>query len=311
MRSSRSINHIALMGTFVRILQAGSLSAAAKQLSTTQPTISRQLRALENYLGLQLLNRSTHGMSLTEAGRRYYEHTRGLLQDLEAFESGLRGEATSPTGLLRLVVPTAFGQGWLVELANHYLEACPLMRLEWQLSEAPVNFAEQAIDCVIRVGQPTDESAIARPLGEVRRLLAAAPSLLDRHNKIERPEDLPNLPWVALSPYYQNRIDLHDGHGNTREIAIAPRFVADHIFSTLTAARLGIGAVLISEWAVRADLANGTLIRLLPSWSGTPVPVYLIYPRTKFYSAKLRRFIEVIEASVPGFLGEEPVVRKK
>jgi DNA-binding transcriptional LysR family regulator len=311
MRSNRSINHIALMGTFVRILQAGSLSAAAKQLSTTQPTISRQLRALENYLGLQLLNRSTHGMSLTEAGRRYYEHTRGLLQDLEAFESGLRGEATSPIGLLRVVVPTAFGQTWLVELANRYLEAFPLMRVEWQLTEAPVNFAEQAIDCVIRVGEPTDESAIARPLGEVRRVLAVAPALLDRHGKIEQPEDLPKLPWVALSTYYQSKLDIHDGHGNTREVAIVPRFVADHIFSTLTAARLGIGAVLISEWAVRADLANGTLIRILPSWSGTAVPVHLIYPRTKFYSAKLRRFVEVIEATVPGFLSAEAVASKK
>ena len=310
MRSSRSINHIALMGTFVRILEAGSLSAAAKQLSTTQPTISRQLRALENYLGLQLFNRSTHGMSFTEAGRRYYEHTRGLLQDLEAFESGLRGEATSPTGLLRVVVPTAFGQGWLVELANRYLEAFPGMRVEWQLTEAPVSFAEQAIDCVIRVGEPTDESAIARPLGEVRRVLAAAPALLDRHGKIEQPEDLPKLPWVALSTYYQNKLDLHDGHGNLREVAINPRFVADHIFSTLTAARLGIGAVLISEWAVRADLASGNLVRILPSWSGTAVPVYLIYPRTKFYSAKLRRFVEVIEATVPGFLSAEPAAQK-
>jgi DNA-binding transcriptional LysR family regulator len=303
MRMKGSVNHIALMATFVRILQAGSLSAAAKQLNTTQPTVSRHLRSLEEYLGVHLLNRSTHGMSLTEAGNRYYEHTRGLLQDLDAFESGLRAETSSPTGSLRVVVPTAFGhEDWLVEAADRYLEAYPSTRLEWQLCDAPVSFAEKAIDCVIRVGEPYDQSVIARRLGEVRRLVAAAPSLLDRYGKIDRPEDLQKLPWIAHSTYYQNKVDLCNEHGKTTEIAIAPCFLADHILATRAAARLGTGAVLISEWAIRSDLLSGNLVRLLPDWFGNAMPLHLIYPRRKFYSAKLRRFVEIVQATAPRFL---------
>ena len=105
---------------------------------------------------MQLLHRTTHGMSLTEGGRRYYEYARNLIQELETFENDLRAECCHPKGLLRVVVPSAFGQDWLVEIAAQYLKAYPTSRLEWRLSDSPVRFAEDAVDCVIRVGTVKD-----------------------------------------------------------------------------------------------------------------------------------------------------------
>ncbi len=288
-----------LMSAFVRIVAAGSLSAAAQQLKTTQPTVSRQLRALETRLGVQLLNRSTHGMSLTDAGLRYFEYARELLEGMASFEAGLRAQTVVPTGSLRVVVPSAFGLDWLVDVAMRYLKENPQVALEWLLTETPVRFVEQSIDCVVRVGAPNDESAIALKVGEVPRLLVAAPELLAHHGMVYAPDELGRLPWVALSTYYNQALDLFNAGGEMRRVEITPNFTTDHVLASRTAARLGVGAVLISEWAVREDLAEGRLVRILPDWQGQPVPVHLIYPKSKFYPAKLRRFIDIVKDTVP------------
>lgn len=299
---SATTDKLTLMCTFVRIVAAGNLSAAARQLNSTQPTVSRQLRLLETHLGTQLLNRSTHAISLTDAGARYHEYARGLLEEMQAVEGQLRGESTAPTGSLRVVVPTAFGQDWLVDVAAQYLAEYPEVDIEWRLSEAPVRFAEQAVDCIVRVGPPKEETAVARQVGEVPRLLVAAPSLLARFGPIGEPDDLSRLPWLALMPYYRDRIVLLDRDGATRQIAVAPCFVTDHVLAMRSAARRGSGAALISEWSVRDDIERGSLVRLLPAWRGEPVPVYLIYPKTRYTPAKLRRFIEIVKATVPARL---------
>ncbi|MFC5741334.1 LysR family transcriptional regulator [Dyella tabacisoli] len=295
-------NQLTLMSTFVRILSAGSLSMAAKQLNTSQPTVSRQLRMLEAHLGMQLLNRTTHRMSLTESGRRYYEYARKLVEGLETFENELRGETGCPSGLLRVVVPSVLGQEWLIEIAAQYLKTYPAARLEWRLSESSVRFAEDAVDCAIRVGAVKDELVIARQLGEVQRIIAVAPSLLSQHGGIRAPEDLSKLPWVALSTNCHNKIDLQDQHGNVRGLSISPSFIADHVLATRAAALLGVGAVLISKCAVHADIQSGRLVRILPNWSGTSVPISLVYPRLQFYPLKLRKFIELISSLMPQLL---------
>jgi DNA-binding transcriptional LysR family regulator len=293
------------MTTFVRIVAAGGLSAAARQLNTTQPTVSRQLRNLESYLHVRLLNRSTHAMSLTDAGRRYYEYARGLLEGLEAFEGDLRGEIAAPSGVLRVIVPTAFGQDWLVDIAARFLQECPNVTLEWRLSESSVRFDEQAVDCVIRVGEPKEEAAIARRIGEVQRLVVSSRSFIDKFGEPTQPEDLAGMPWLTLDPYFRDKVDLRNEQGNLKRIIITPHFITDHILATRAAARLGSGVTLISEWAVRDDLARGELVRLLPRWRGEPVPIHLIYPRAHFYPAKLRRFIEIVETIVPMRLSEQ------
>lgn len=297
-----SSNQLALMSTFVRILSAGNLSMAAKQMNMSQPTVSRQLRLLEAHVGMQLLNRTTHGVSLTESGKRYYDYARKLVEGLAVFENELRGETSCPRGLLRVVVPTALGQDWLVELAARYLKTYPRARLEWRLSDSPVRFGKDDVDCVIRVGAVKDDSVIARQLGEVAGLVVMSPALLEKCGNIRCPEELSAVPWLALSSAYLSKVDLHDELGNERGICITPRFVADHVLALRAAAVLGIGAALMPKCAVMSDLETGELVRVLPKWCGVPVPISIVYPRSQFYPTELRKFIELMSSLVPRLL---------
>ncbi|WP_426701327.1 LysR family transcriptional regulator [Rhodanobacter sp. Col0626] len=292
-------NQLALINTFVRIVSAGSFSRAAKQLCTSQPTVSRQLRTLEAHLGIQLLNRSTRGISLSEAGQRYYEYARTLSEELDRFENELRSETNIPCGLLRVVVPSGFGQDRLIEVAAQYLKVNPAIRLEWKLSESPVRFVDDAVDCAIQVDTIKDELLIARKLGEVHKIVVAAPALLSRHGDVCQPEDLSKLPWVALSNPHSRSIYPRDRWGNIRKVDISPSFIADSVPVARQAALLGIGAAMISSCAVSADIASGSLTHVLPDWSGLSVPIHLVYPRSQHYPIKLRKFVDLISSLSP------------
>lgn len=149
---SASADRVSQLQTFVRIVEAGSLSAAAAQLGTTQPTVSRRLAALESALGVLLLRRSTHTMKLTEDGARCLERARDLLAGLESFDAELRGGSMEPRGTLRVVVPHAFGQELLVAPLAAFLRRAPEVSVEWILHDGQPNFIADGIDCAIHVG---------------------------------------------------------------------------------------------------------------------------------------------------------------
>lgn len=299
-----SADRLALAETFVRIVEAGTLSAAASQLGTTQPTISRRLRALEGTLGVPLLLRTTHAMQLTPAGERYFARARDLLAEWNGFEAELRGHDDVPQGTLRVVAPHAFGQEQLVAPVMDYLARYPQTTVEWQLDDRPLRMVEEGIDCVIRVGTPTSESLVARKVGEVRRVVVAAPSLVKKPPT--RPAHLEDLPWLAIGTFYRNRLRLETDGGRATTLDIRPRFVTDSLFALRNAALSGAGAAAISAWIVRADLERGALVRLLPKWQAPPLPIYIAYPRARFYPAKLRRFVEILRATLArvGNVGE-------
>ncbi len=194
---------IELVSTFVRIVEAGSLTAAAEQLQTTQPTVSRRLKALEQTLGVRLIHRSTHRMRLTEDGERCYRRARELIDNWEAFESELLGAHESPEGVLRVIAPHAFGQDRLVEPLARYLNAYPNMRVEWLLHDdrAIDSFIAAGIDCAIRVGEVTDPELVSIRISEVPRIVVAAPDLLNDRPMPATPADLATLPWLALRSF--------------------------------------------------------------------------------------------------------------
>ena len=213
------------MQTFVRIVEAGSLSAAAAQMGTTQPTVSRRLQALERSLGLPLLQRSTHTMKLTEDGERCFERAKELLANLEAFDADMRGTGDQPEGTLRMVVPHAFGQQQLVGPLTTYLRRYPRVSVEWLLHDAEPNFIASGIDCAIHVGEVTDPTAVAIRLSEVRRIVVAAPSVVAGRPLPTHPSELASLPWLALRTFYRDIYQLiyYQYHQPPSYIRMAPR----------------------------------------------------------------------------------------
>ena len=293
-----------LVETFVRIVDAGSLSAAARLLETTQPTISRRLKTLEKSLGVRLLQRSTHAMTLTDDGMRCYARARELIAGWQAFESEIRGAGDEPVGSLRVIAPHAFGQQQLVAPLADYLARYPKMRVEWTLHDRTPDFIAEGIDCAIRVGTLADPSVVAIPLGAVPRIVVGAPGILDGGAIPAHPDQLARLPWLAASNFYRDEIVLtHAGTGDTVRMPIQPRLYTDNLYALRNAAILGVGAAVASSWAVREELDAGRLVQLAPEWEASALPIHLIYPPARFYPARLRRFIDIMRVAVPQAFG--------
>ncbi len=287
------------MDTFVRIVEAGSLSAAAAQLNATQPTVSRRLQALEQQLGVRLLQRSTHGMRLTADGERCFARAKDLLASWAAFEADLRGAQQEPQGMLRVAVPHAFGQERFVTPLARYLAQHPRVSVEWLLRDDVRDFIATGIDCAIQVGQPTDPSVVAIKLSEVPRHVVAAPSVV-AGAKPRHAQDLAALPWLALKTYYRNEVVLtHRTSGETTRIAIRPRVATDSLYALRSAALLGLGACVGSAWLLADDIAQGRLLHLTPLWCAAPLPVYLTYPHAQYYPSRLLRFVAIMREAVP------------
>jgi DNA-binding transcriptional LysR family regulator len=297
-------DRLQLMETFVRIVEAGSLSAAAAQLRTAQPTISRRLQALERSLGVRLLQRSTHGMRLTVDGERCFERAKELLANWAAFEADLRGAQEAPEGLLRVAMPHAFGQEKFIEPLARFVREHPRVSVEWLLRDDLGDFIATGIDCAIQVREPTDLSLVAIRLGEVPRIVVAAPSLLEGRALPRDAADLAALPWLALRAYYLNELTLiHAAGGATQRIAMQPRVSTDSLYALRSAALLGLGAAAGSRWLLADDVAAGRLLHLTPEWHAAPLPVYLVYPHARFYPSRLLRFVEAMRRAIPGAIG--------
>ncbi|NVJ07853.1 LysR family transcriptional regulator [Myxococcus sp. AM001] len=291
------------MQTFIRIVDAGSLSSAAAQLGTTQPTVSRRLQALERSLGLRLLQRSTHAMKLTEDGARCYERAKELLASWELLEADLRGASNEPEGTLRVVVPHAFGQQLLVEPLTEYLNRHSRVSVEWLLHDRAVDFITDGIDCAIHVGDVHDPSVVAIRVAEVPRIVVAAPSVLGDVDVPSHPDALARLPWLSLRTFYRNEISLtHVDTGEVQPITFAPRLSTDSLYAIRSAALKGLGVCVASAWLLHEDLAQGRLLHLVPSWRAAPLPMYLLYPHARFHPARLRRFIALMKETIPSAL---------
>ncbi|OJH40913.1 LysR family transcriptional regulator [Cystobacter ferrugineus] len=297
---SVTTDRLELMQTFIRIVDAGSLSSAAAQLGTTQPTVSRRLQALERSLGLRLIQRSTHAMKLTEDGARCYERAKELLANWEMFESDLRGASDEPEGTLRVVVPHAFGQQLLVGPLTEYLNRHARVSVEWLLHDRAVDFIADGIDCAIHVGEVHDPNVVAIRVAEVPRIVVAAPSVLSGVPMPTHPDELARLPWLSLRTFYRNEVSLtHVATGEVQPVVFHPRLSTDSLYAIRSAAVNGLGVCVASAWALHEDILQGRLVHLVPRWRAAPLPMYLIYPYARFHPARLRTFVELMRETIP------------
>ena len=299
------------MRTFVRIVEAGSLSAAAKQIGTTQATVSRRLQSLETLLGVKLLMRTTHAMKLTDDGERGYQHAKKIIDAWLALEDGLNVTEDEPVGTLRVRAPHAFGQQQLLEPLLQFLSRYPHVAVEWMLNDKTVDFLSDNIDCAIRVGAEVDPATVSVLLAEVPRSVVAAPALLARFPAVNTPEDLQQFPWIAISSFYQRHVELfHDASPATARIAITPRLSTDSLYVARNTALTGLGVAVVSSWTVQDDIREGRLVHLLPEWQPAALPVHLVYPWSRYYPARLRRFLELMRQVMPEVTGMRKPVQQ-
>jgi DNA-binding transcriptional LysR family regulator len=219
----------------------------------------------------------------------------------------MRGAGDEPAGLLRVVAPHAFGQQQLIGPLADYLHRHPRMAVEWLLHDRTPDFIAEGIDCAIQVGEVSDPSVVALRLGEVPRIVVAAPALLGGAPLPAQPAELAQLPWLALHTFYRNEVVLtHAVTGETARFPIRPRLSTDGLYALRSAATLGLGAAIASSWALGEELAAGRLLHLAPQWRAAPLPVHLVYPPARFYPARLRRFIEIMRVALPRAVAAPP-----
>lgn len=303
-------DRLELMQTFVRIVEAGSLSAAAHQLGTTQPTISRRLQQLERLLGLRLMQRSTHAMKLTQDGERCFEHAKGLLERWQAVAADLKGVQDEPRGTLRVLVPSVFGQQQLIPPLVEFLNSHPAVSVEWLLNDRLPDFIAEDIDCAVRIGLVEEPGLVAIRLAELPRIVVAAPGLWGSGPAPQEPPELARLPWLALNTFYRSEVMLrHSEHGEAQRIVIHPRLSTDHLHALCNAALAGLGVCIASTWAVTEALAAGRLVQLAPQWTAPPLPISLVHPPTRLQPARLRAFIQVMRDYLPRVAGVRPPSR--
>ncbi len=289
---------------FVQVADSGSISAAARVLGVAQPTLSRQLQSLETSVGLPLVRRDTHNMSLTEAGRMLLADARKLLTLAERAGQKLRSEHDTLHGHLRVVSVLDVGQ-WVVSRALAQFRALhPHITAEMHLINRPTKFIEEGFDCGFLVGEPIDKSLIMRKIASLSRLLVATPSLLEKYGTPVVPEDLHKLPWLGvLQPHFdaRERFVLHR-NGETQTIHFKPGLLLDSITALREAAFMDAGFTMLPEWMVGSEIAAGRLVSLIPDWQIPDFDLHIAYGVDRHITGRLRAFIDFVNDEIPAIL---------
>lgn len=301
-----TLDDLNLLRTFVRIAEAGSISAAARSLHTTQPTLSRQLQQLETLLGAPLVQRDSHSMSLTAAGQRMLVDAREILDHVQAATLRANGEHSSPRGHLRVVTTIDMGQYHVAPLLARLREQCPQLTAEMHVTNRPVKFVEEGFDCGVLVGAITDDTLVAKRLLENPRVLVAAPALVKQLGMPEKPGDLTAWPWVGLLGAHfliDNSVPFTKG-GKTETVNFDAALRLDGVTSMRAALLAGAGVAVLPHFSVREAVAAGTLQLLLQDWTIPPVAFHAVYLASPFVPAKVRAFVDLCVQEMPGRFDE-------
>jgi DNA-binding transcriptional LysR family regulator len=280
------------MSTFVHIVEAGSLTGAAERLGVSLTAVVRTLAALEQGLGVRLLNRTTRRIALTDEGREYFERCRHLLADLEDAENALSDRQLTPSGRLAITAPVMFGRLHVAPVVTDFLVAYPEMRARLLLLDRVIDLLEEGIDLAIRIGPLPDSSLVAIPLGTTGRVVCASPDYLARHGVPQRPADLVEHRTIRFSGLISGSDWFFSRGSETQKVAIADTFAANQVDVALDACRKGLGCGYFLGYQVRELEASGQLVRVLRDWEPDPVPVSLAYPHSRLLSPRIRAFVD-------------------
>ena len=277
---------------FIKIVDTGSITAAADALDASQPAMVRTLAALERDLGVRLLNRTTRRMSLTDAGRDYYERAKLIAAAVEEARQSLTSRHALPRGRLRIASSVSFGRTFVAPVVAEFLAAHAEIHVELLLLDRVVDLIEEGMDLAVRVAKLPDSSMIAHSVGEVKRLLVASPIFVKSVGLPKSPTDLKGQRCVSFtgvtSPAHW---EFHEGRKRL-QIPVKSAFVTNQVDAGVLACVEGVGFGRFLDYHVAAHLHTGTLTRLLKKFEGEPIPANIVYPSSRHQSANVRAFVD-------------------
>ena len=276
------------MRTFVAIVDGGSLTAAADTLDRSQPAVVRSLAALERHLGARLLQRTTRRMSLTPEGSEYLQRCRQILNDVDEAERAARQDDADPYGPVRITAPVQFGQMHIAPLLTQFVEEFERISVELLLLDRNVNLVDEGIDLAIRIGPLPDSGLIALPVGEVKRVVCAAPTLLDHTGIPDIPQQLAELPCIRVRNLARAGTWSFRNGSKELHVKVEGRFLCNQIAAAIGACIDGAGFGQFLSYQVKDALRNGQLKRVLPSYEMPALPVNIVYPGGRFVTVRQR-----------------------
>jgi DNA-binding transcriptional LysR family regulator len=287
---------------FVAVIDTGSFAAAAMRLGTSSGQASKLVSRLEASLGVQLVMRTTRALSLSEAGRAYYERVKSLLDDFDVLDASVRNVSGAPSGRLRITAPITFGTTQLTPVLNQFATAFPDIHLDVSFSDRIVNLVDEGFDAAVRIGRPDDSSLIARKLCAARIVLVAAASYLEARGIPQTPEDLAQHDCI-IDTNFRNRLSWRFSHADASQPILAEvhgRIQFSNAEACVAAAEAGLGIARVPSFVAGARLRCGAVRPVLANFEDEPRGLYAVYPPARHLASKVRVLVDFLAEAFHG-----------
>ncbi|VAW62618.1 Transcriptional regulator, LysR family [hydrothermal vent metagenome] len=283
------MDRLGAMRIFVRIVKAGNFSAVARELNTTQPTISKKITRLENELGVKLLRRSSREQELTEAGQVYFQRCQRILDEIDETESIVRHQTIAPQGTLRITAPVDFSHSILAPLLKDFLQLYTDIHVDLILDNREIDLVAEGVDVAIRVGELKDSSLFAKPVAESFFCMVASPEYLKQYGTPSRPEDLIKHNCITYSLLRVWDIVKNEKPGT---VSVTGNMRCNNGDMILESALIGAGLAILPYWLVYEKLKAGSLKQIMQEAMPDAVPVSTVYLDKKYLPLKVQSFID-------------------
>ncbi len=289
------MDRLAAIEAFVRVAEAQSFSEAARRLHSSKSAVSRQVSALETELGARLFHRTTRSLTLTEAGRGYFERAGRILADLEEANLAVSQLQAAPRGRLRVSAPMSFGFLHLAPALPDFLARYPEVAIDLAMNDRFVDLVDEGYDVAVRIGAMEDSSLIARKLSPIRRVVCGSPAYLEARGLPVSPDDLKSHEClfnsnIALSQQWQ----FTTGEGKAWPVEVTGRLCANNGDALRIAALKDVGLVQLPTFIVGGDLQAGALVTVLDEFTPQPLFMCAVYPHARHLSPKVRAFVDFL-----------------
>lgn len=283
------------MTIFVRAVEEGGFSAAARALDLTPSAVSKHISRLEDRLGMRLLNRTTRHINLTEEGQALYDRYARIVAEIEEAEQWAKASRGVVRGVVRAAATVAFAKYQVLPLVPEFLARYPELRLHLEVTDRFVDLVEEGVDVAIRfTEQLSDPSLVARPLAVNRRVICAAPSYIEAHGAPQTPEDLLNHNCLTLYTVSTFNEWEFEGPEGKRVLQASGNFETNSADAAYYAALAGLGIVRLSTYLVGPDLKAGRLVLLLPQYTHEKASILAVYPHRRHLSPNVRAFVDFL-----------------
>lgn len=292
------VDKLNAMAIFVRVVERGSFSAVARELQTSQPTVSKVLRALESELGGKLIARSTRQLSLTDEGQRYYNECRNILSAVESAELSFQSGRESIAGHLRIGSSVSFGRLQIAPRLAPFLRQHPGLTIDLQLSDQNQDLISEGLDVTFRIGELNDSGLIARHLGFTHRVTVAAPAYLQQHGQPHTPQDLRAHNCLQFNLLSSQNLWLYEKEGRRHEVRIKGNAQSNNSEAIREMVLAGLGIALSPVWLFSEDLKAGRVTAILSDYVAQSLPMHAVSPANRRQSARVRAFVDYMSQAL-------------